>query len=188
MSSAAPSRPLAHRWFFALKPDEITARRTHAFAERELGEGGLLPPERHHVTLALTTDFERAPPGLVAALLRAGDAVTAAPFDLLLDQLSGSARTVALRPSHAVPPLRDLQRRIVAAMAAQGVVLRPDWAFNPHETLCYRKGTPFQRPVEGFRWAVSAFVLVHSFVGLSRHETLRQWPLRPPEDPQGRLL
>lgn len=188
MPFAATSQPLAHRWFFALKPDDITARRTHAFAERELGTHGLLPPERYHVTLALTADFEREPPGLVAALLRAGDAVTAAPFDLPLDQLGGSARTVALRPAHAVPPLRDLQRRIVAAMTAQGLTLRPDWSFNPHETLCYRKEAPFQRPVEGFRWAVGAFVLVHSFVGLSRHETLRQWPLRPPEDPQGRLL
>ena len=188
MSLDAPPQPLAHRWFFALKPDAITARRTHAFAEQVLGERGLLPPEHHHVTLALTADFEREPPGLVAALLRAGDAVTAAPFDLLLDQLSGRARTVALRPAHAVPPLRDLQRRIVAAMTAQGITLRPDWSFSPHETLCYRKGAPFQRPVEGFRWAVDTFALVHSFVGRSRHETLRQWPLRPAEDPQGRLL
>jgi len=188
MSLPASSYLLAHRWFFALKPDDITARRTHAFAEEALGSRGLLPPERHHVTLALTPAVEREPPGLVAALLRAGDAVAAAPFDLLLDQLSGSARTVALRPAHAVPPLRDLQRRIVAAMAAQGLALRPDWSFSPHETLCYRKGAPFQRPVEGFRWAVESFMLVHSFVGLSRHETVRQWPLRVPQDPQGRLL
>lgn len=188
MPPAVSPRPLAHRWFFALKPDDITARRIHAFAERELGEGGLLPPERHHVTLALTTDFEHEPPELVAALMRAGDSVSAAPFDLLLDQLSGSARTVALRPSHAVPTLRTLQQRIVAGMAAQGVVLRPDWTFSPHQTLCYRKGPSFQRPVEGFHWAVSAFALVHSLIGLSRHETLREWPLRPAEDPQGRLL
>jgi len=188
MSLAPSSQRLAHRWFFALKPDDITARRTHAFAEQTLGSRGLLPPERHHVTLALTPDFEREPPGLVAALLRAGDAVAAVPFDLLLDRLSGSARTVALRPAHTVPPLRDLQRCIVTAMAAQDVALRPDWSFSPHETLCYRKGAPFQRPVEGFRWAVDAFMLIHSFVGLSQHETVRQWPLCVPDDPQGRLL
>ncbi len=33
MSVAPAPRLLAHRWFFALKPDEVTARRTHVFAE-----------------------------------------------------------------------------------------------------------------------------------------------------------
>lgn len=188
MPVATAPRLLAHRWFFALKPDDITARRTHAFAEQQLGEHGLLAPDRHHVTLALTEDFDREPHGLVDALMRAGATVIAAPFALHLDRLSGSTRTVALRPTHVVRPLRDLQKGIAAAMAGQGIAMRPDWSFSPHETLCYRKGEPFQQPIEGFHWAVTSFVLVHSFVGLSQHETIGCWPLHAPDDPQGRLF
>jgi len=184
--SARP--PLAHRWFFALKPDDVMAHRTHAFAAEQLGETGLLPPAHHHITLALTPDFPDEPADLIAALLRAGDAVAAAPFTLHLDRLSGSARTVALRPSRAVPPLRALQAAIAAAMAAQGIAMRPDWRFSPHETLCYRKGAPFQRPVAGFHWSVTGFVLVHSVIGRHRHETIGQWPLHAAEPAQGCLF
>lgn len=187
MIAPAP-RLLAHRWFFALKPDEVTARRTRAFAEEQLGEKGLLRPEHHHVTLALTEDFESEPAGLVDALLRAGADVAAAPFELILDKLVGSHRSVALRPRHALPSLRDLQKEIAGAMTWHGAAIREDWAFSPHQTLCYRPGTPFDRPVTPFRWTVEEFVLVHSFVGLSRHETIGRWALRPVEDPQGTLL
>lgn len=172
-------RPLAHRWFFALKPDDRLANRTYAFAVAQLGEARLLPAAHHHITLALTPDYTEEAPDLIAALLRAGDAVAAAPFTLHLDQLNGSGRTVALRPSHVVPPLLALQAAIAAAMAGQGVAMRADWHFSPHETLCYRKGAPFQRLVEGFHWPVTSFALVHSFIGQRRHETIGQWPLRP---------
>ncbi|MBN8830587.1 MAG: 2'-5' RNA ligase [Sphingomonadales bacterium] len=177
-----------HRFFFALKPDEITARRTHAFAEGEIGAKGLLGPERHHVTMGITEDFLAIPGSLVDALLRAGEAVRADRFDLVLDRLSGGHGVVALRPSHVVRPLRELQARIDEAMAAQGLAMREGWTFSPHETLTYRKGTPFTRPIEGFRWNVTQFVLVHSHVGLHRHDIIGRWTLCPPEEAQGRLF
>jgi len=184
----ASSPTLAHRYFFALKPDEETARRTYAFAEEALGSHGLLPPAHHHVTLGLTEDFAQEPAALVERLRRAGASVAAAPFALLLDRLVGSHRTVALRPGHAVPLLQDLQRQIAAAMAAQGIAMRQGWSFSPHETLAYRKEEPFSRRVTGFRWDVVDFVLVHSHVGLTRHETIGRWPLRPVEPAQFSLL
>jgi len=179
---------LAHRWFFALKPDDITARQTHVFAEEELGAKGLLRWDHHHVTLGLTEDFPDVPSELTDALLLAGDAVMATPFNLILDRLVGTNKSVALRPTGLVRPLRALQASIATAMAQQGIAPRPGWTFSPHETLCYRKGTPFIQPVTGFRWAVSEFVLVHSFIGLSRHQTIGRWPLHPPDDPQGTLF
>src|SRR5690606_25023346 len=133
MTITPPTPTIAHRFFFALKPDEETARRTHAFAEQTLGAKGLLVPAHHHVTLALTEDFAEEPPALVARLRHGGGLVAAAPFTLRLDRLVGSTRTVALRPGHAVRPLRNLQKAIAAAMAAQGIAMRRDWTFNPHE-------------------------------------------------------
>lgn len=185
---ALMQRAVVHRFFFALMPDQITARRTHAFAECELGSKGLLEPERHHVTLWVSEDFPFAHGALIDALSRAGDSVRAESFGLTLDRLSGSTRTVALRPSRVVPSLRDLQYRIAAAVAKQGAADRPGWSFSPHQTLTYRKGAPFSRPVPGFQWSVSEFVLIHSHVGLHRHDIVGRWPLHPPVEAQGQLL
>lgn len=189
MPAAALSSPVIHRFFFALKPDIVTARRTYAFAQAELGGKGLLRPERHHVTLGLTEDIAEVPAALVERLLRAGEAVCAPPFALVLDCLSTGYGTVALTPASIPQPLRDLQAGISHAMAAEGLAMRKKWTFHPHETLCYRSApTASERRVTGFRWAVSDFVLVHSYVGLHRHETIGRWPLRTPADPQGLLL
>ncbi len=140
------------------------------------------------MTLALTDDFTGVPDGLVNMLLSAGEAVAAEPFDLVLERLVGSQRSVALRPKGVVRPLKTLQARIATAMMRQGIAMREDWSFSPHETLCYRKGAPFSRPVTGFRWSVTEFVLVHSLVGLHRHETIGRWPLHVTDDAQGQLL
>lgn len=186
LATSAP--PLLHRYFFALKSDMMMARRTHIFAEAELGEKGLLEPERLHVTLGITPDFQEEPSAIRDALIHAGAAIRAAPFAFTLDRLVGGAHTVALRPGRVVPALRDLQKAIAAAMATRNVAMRPDWTFSPHETLAYRKGAPFQRRIEGFRWIVNDFCLVHSVVGLHRHETIGQWQLVAPEEAQGRLF
>ncbi len=150
MSAAAPRALLAHRYFFALLPDAMTARRIHAFAERTFGPKGLMRPERLHVTLAITADFDAPDAAMVDALLRAGDAVAADPFELMLDRLSGGQRTVALRPAHSLPPLRKFQARIAAAMAEQRVPMRPGYSFSPHLTLVYRDGETIAPPTQGF--------------------------------------
>ena len=182
--SVAPRQLLAYRYFFALLPDEFTARRIHAFAERTFGEKGLMRAERLHVTLAITADFPARDEAPVEALLGAGDSVLAAPFDLVLDRLGGGRRTSALRPAHSLRPLAALQADIAKAMAQAGVAMRPAWDFSPHLTLVYRDGEPVQRPVENFGWAVREFALVESLVGLTRHHVLRRWPLAASEDPQ----
>jgi len=179
---------LAHRYFFALLPDEVSARRIHAFAEGQFGAKGLLRPERLHVTLALTADFSGSQPAMIEALLRAGDAASGAPFDLMLDTLSGGRRTTALRPAHVVPPLRALQGRIAEAMTREGVPMRADWSFGPHVTLLYRDGEPVWRAVDNLGWPVRDFVLIESLVGLTRHNVLGRWPLVMPPDPQGSLF
>jgi len=173
----------AHRFFFALKPDADMAAHTLDFARAVLDAAqdgrGLLNAAHHHVTLALTADQATPDPALIAALRRAGDRVQAVPFALHLDRLVATNHSVSLRPSVPVPALTALQSAISAAMAQEGVPMRADWHFDPHETLAYRKSVPGERIVAGFHWPVRAFMLVHSHVGLHRHETIGAWPLAP---------
>lgn len=182
--SIAPRPAVLHRYFFALLPDEVSARRIRAFAEGQFGPRGLLRPERLHVTLAITSDFDAHQPALVEALLRAGDEVAAAPFELLLNELNGGHRTTALRPAHSQPPLRTLQAEIAQAMTAQGVAMRPEWSFSPHVTLLYRDGQPVWRAVDDLGWPVHDFVLIESLVGMTRHQILRRWPLHAAPEQQ----
>jgi 2'-5' RNA ligase len=183
--SIAANPLLAHRFFFALRPDEVTARRTRAFAEQLFGEKGLLRSEHLHITLAITEDFDQPFGAVIERLLQAGASVAAPPFEVVLDRLSASSRSIALRPEHVMPPLRTLQKRITEAMDRERVEMRAGWAFSPHQTLVYRSGTPFSRPVELFRWPAREFLLIHSFVGQTKHEILGRWQL---EDRQYRLL
>ena len=171
------TKPL-FRLFFALKPAPVIARQTDHFAETIGGGEDRIRPDHQHLTLAVTADHVDYPYAVVKALLRAGTTVMAEPFDLLLDHLSFSNRSAALRPSRAAPLLNDLQRSVAAAMRGAGVAMRPGWSFSPHQTLFYRQGRPEQRKVEGFPWRVEQFVLLCSHVGRTHHEILGTWPLK----------
>jgi len=170
------TKPL-YRLLFALKPTPVIARQTDHFASSIGGSEDRILPDHQHLTLAVTADHVDYPYAVVKALLRAGTGITAEPFDLVLDHLSFSSRSAALRPSRAVPLLGDLQRSVTAAMHGAGVALRPGWSFSPHQTLFYRDGRPEQRKVEGFSWRVEQFVLLCSHVGHRRHDILGTWPL-----------
>ncbi|WP_340264750.1 2'-5' RNA ligase family protein [Sphingobium mellinum] len=177
MRPAMRIKPL-YRLFFALKPTAVIARQTDYFAASIGGGQDRILPDHQHLTLAVTADHVDYPYAVVKALLRAGTGILAEPFDLLLDQLSFSNRSAALRPSGAVPLLSDLQRSVATAMRGAGVGLRPDWSFSPHQTLFYRDGRPEKRKVDGFSWRVKQFVLLCSHVGHRHHEILGTWPLK----------
>jgi 2'-5' RNA ligase len=166
-----------HRLFFALKPACMEAHRIDAYVHEIARDARPIRVEHQHVTLAITGDFQSLPPVLVDAMRRAGEAVRAAPFDLRFDRLMASNRSLALRPGGTVPQLVALQHAIAAAMAQQGVPMRADWRFSPHQTLAYRKGAPGNRKIDGFGWRVEDFVLIHSHVGRTRHDELGHWRL-----------
>lgn len=171
------NKPL-FRLLFALKPTVVIARQTDHFAQMIAADAPRILPEHQHVTLAVTSDQVDYPYRAVKSLLRAGTRVMAEPFDLPLDRLSSTNRSVALRPSRSVPLLNALQHAIVAGMQAEGVAIRPDWTFSPHQTLFYRRGSPEQRRIDGFTWRVEDFVLLCSHVGHAHHEILGTWPLK----------
>lgn len=188
MDIISQKNAVAHRFFFTLKPDDETARRTRAWAEEKLGSRGLLSADRYHVTLALTGDFLDPSPVLTEKLLAVGASVYGPPFSLVLDVLSSSDRVAVLQPTMVPPALKHLQKCIRAGMEEQNVDLRNGSKFDPHQTLAYRKGEPFQCSVNGFLWEVNEFALIHSHVGLSRHDTVAKWPLRPRDSAQPALL
>ncbi len=174
-----PANPAPlYRLFFALKPHPLVARQTDHFAERLASGAHRVRTDHQHMTLAITNDHADYPYEQVKALLRVGSAIAADPFDLQLHRLRGTNRSVALRPERTVAPLGQLQKQLQAGMAAHRAPLRRDWRFNPHQTLLYRDGAPFEERIDGFAWDVEAFVLICSHVGRTRHDILGKWPLR----------
>lgn len=171
------TRPL-YRLFFAVKPPPVVARQIDHFAECLDRRAQRIRPDHQHVTLGITADWPDYPYERIKALRRAAAGIMAEPFDLLLDRLSMGGRSAALRPSHSIAALKQLQQQVADAMRRADVTPRPDWSFSPHQTLFYRDGPPDQRPIDGFGWRVEELVLICSHVGRTRHELIGSWPLQ----------
>ncbi|UIJ45667.1 2'-5' RNA ligase family protein [Sphingomonas cannabina] len=173
------SAPVRYRPFFAIKPaDEVLApiagmRRTYC------GEGTPVRSEHAHITLEIFDDHPRRPDELIAELVAIGNAVEAAAFELMLDRVVGTVRSVALRPGRRSTGLALLQRAIHAEVDRAGLKAREGWSFSPHLTLGYREGEAFSRAVAPVAWQVDEFVLIHSHVGATRHEIVGRWRLMP---------
>jgi len=178
MNMPAVPKHQCDRFFFAVQPDADAARGIHLFTVRELPEGRPVPLTHQHVTLALTEDAEPPADALAERLREVGAQVRGDPFDLVFDRLSASCRSVALVPDNTPAALFALQRSIADAMARGSVPMRLGWRFRPHQTLCHRKGEPFSRAVQEFRYAVREFLLIRSVVGMTRHEVVDRWPLK----------
>jgi len=51
-------------------------------------------------------------------------------------------------------------------------------------TLGYRDGAPFTQAIAPIGWTADAFVLVHSYVGWTRHDVIGRWLLNGDDDRQ----
>ena len=169
--------------FFAIQPDEDTAtcifnsgstlRALHRL------RGRLIAPERLHITLHFLGDFDAAVAGRAMEAVRS---MRAEPIDIILDRAKSFSNRRQMRPFvlvSAAPSheLRSFQKKLAAALLKAG--LRNEVrSFKPHLTLLYDEQVVKERPVTPIRWTVHEFVLVHSFVGRSRYETLGRWPLK----------
>jgi 2'-5' RNA ligase len=134
-------------------------------------------PSGHlHLTLAITEDHDVPPKVQMDRMARIPGELWLRSFDLSLDRLTGGEGSLALCPSDKPSQLKLLQRQLRKTLALSGI-RRAGWRFNPHVTLLYRKGPPFSQPVAPISWRVDELVLVHSHVGLTRHDIVRRWPL-----------
>ncbi|MET0310218.1 MAG: 2'-5' RNA ligase family protein [Sphingomonas sp.] len=165
-----------HRLFFALKPTLVESRLTGLFRDTLEPQLDPVANDRLHMTLGITSDFMAFPHDLAQRMLGIGEAVAGDPFALSLDRLSGSERSMALRPNKRPPALSALQKQIDDQLRYWNL-MRTGWSFNPHVTLGYRAGLSFLKPIVPLEWEVGDVVLIHSLVGATRHVELGRWPL-----------
>jgi RNA 2',3'-cyclic 3'-phosphodiesterase len=169
------SAALRHRFFFALQPPPGSASDIEHLSSM-LGRGRRVRVEHFHITLAITGDYEEPSAQIADKMVRMPKDLLLAPFGLVLDQLAGSGRSLALRLSDKPSRLALLQRQLERALVRTGM-RRPGWRFSPHLTLLYRHGLGFSHSIEPIVWRATELVLVHSHVGLTRHDILGRWPL-----------
>jgi 2'-5' RNA ligase len=165
-----------HRLFFALKPSPIEANLTGLIRDAAASELDPVINGRLHLTLGITSDYAAYPQDVAQRLASIGEHLAGDPFLLPLDRLSGSERSIALRPNKRPAALSALQKQIDDQLRYWNL-MRTGWSFNPHVTLGYRAGLSFLRPITPLIWDIRDLVLIHSVVGATRHIELSRWPL-----------
>lgn len=163
------------RLLFVLRPpvavaDHIDRERSH------LGPGKPVRTDYLHVTLGLV-DFPLLPSRAVSAMREIGETVATGAFRIAMDRVTGTGRSVALRPSERIEQLHRLREQLATGMSRMGLAPARRRPFRPHITLLYRHGAPFDREVDIVSWTVDDFLLIHSRVGLTEHIVLERWPL-----------
>jgi len=186
----APSegRPdVPHAVFFAVVADAAGAARLRERAgliDRRFGVGGrLLEAERLHVSLhAVGAYVDLRPDADIARWCRAGAAVSAAPFEVVFDQVAtfgGDGNPLVFKSSNESDRAGFLALHLMLGMmlADVGELIKPR-SFTPHMTLSYRGKRIAETAIEPVRWRPHELVLVDSHVGAHRHDVLARWPLR----------
>jgi len=181
------SAPIRHRVFFTFLPPSGPRGVIAQLGERLHSDGQHVRYDRLHLTLSITIDFDELPPSIVDSMKRVGDEITEAPQPILLDQVSGSNRSIVLRPSRTPRSLKRFEKELERRALARRVPLhrRP---FSPHVTMLYRPGRPFTRLTDPIGWTATELVLLHSAVGATRHTVLGRWPLQRREEEGGEQL
>jgi RNA 2',3'-cyclic 3'-phosphodiesterase len=180
--------------FFALQPDGELSARIAALSQELKARYKLaarpIAPERLHLSLfhvgtwlGLRQDVVREARNVAASLREptfrvAFDKVVSfagkpgnRPLVLTADETDDSASgTVAVKAFY---------RTMTDAMLRAGINKGVNGKFTPHVTLMY-DGHKIVEPIDDeIAWTVREFVLIHSFVGLSKYEILGRWPLEP---------
>jgi 2'-5' RNA ligase len=183
---ARPERP--ERLFFGLQPDAETSARIARLGDRFVREhrleGKRIDAERLHVSLHHVGDFRRLRSAVIYGVSRAASCVSVPPFEISLSIIK-SFEVPASRSGHAQRrPLvllsdgragTELYESLGASMAQNG--LRPGKHFTPHITLLYGRTAVPAQAIEPVQFTVRDFALIHSKLGLARHEVVGRWLL-----------
>lgn len=176
------TEPPKHRVFLALKPDDAAAGQASETALRLMRENGLtgkpLKPSNFHISLPTLWEGERFPADLAKIVSACLQTVRMPSFEIILDMAMSFRQPkryiLVLGTTRSIANIYGLNRQLLAAIGSK---MRGN-AFNPHMTLIYTDRPVEKQPVEPIRWTAREFVLIHSFIGQGRHETVARWPLR----------
>ena len=176
-----------HNVFFAALPDATMnagAGETARDMRRRFGLTATpIPQERRHVSLLSLGGFSGScPPAVIDAAVRAGAAVSMAPFLAEFDRVAsfsashGQRALVLTGDGGGIAGFMRLQEVLKHALIEAGLRLPRQSGSTPHLTVMYESRT-CDFAIEPISWTVSRFALVDSLVGQSRHVRLGQWLL-----------
>ena len=175
------------RIFFAVLPDDETAARIHALAEKlkpaNKFTGTLIRPEHLHITLFHLGDWNGLPQSIVDIAGKAAAEVIAAPFEIACARTESFRNSTGVYPFVLLPeqgatPLRAFHGALGAALKRSGLGGATQGEFKPHVTLLRDGLRAKPAPVAPIAWTARDFVLVHSLLGKTTHIHLGRWPLR----------
>jgi len=171
-----------HRFFLAVKPDAAAIEQANEVTLRLMRENGLvgtpLKPKNLHISLPMVWEGAEFPNDIAETVSARVQAVRMPPFEIILDMAMSFRQpkryVLVLGTTRSIANLYGLNRQLVTASGSKA----RGSSFNPHMTLLYADRPVEKQPVEPVRWMAGEFVLIHSYVGLGRHETVGRWPLR----------
>lgn len=174
------------RLFFAVLPDDRAADLASAVAAAlsTVDRTSRIRREHLHVTLHHLGDHQGVPASVVQMAQRAAQAAAGSPcFEIGFDQIQrfdrhGRKAATVLTGQAGVAAVCAFQALLGAEMKRAGLGQWVDKNFTPHMTLLYSHRAAASQPTEPVTWVVRDLVLVHSYIGETRHEVLGRWLLQ----------
>lgn len=187
MAPTFEQAPRCHSLMLFLMPDRVIAETIAQRCQTDWApdfRGKRLPWDRLHVTTCLFSQTPDRPDVSVVEDLKAAlDEVRFMPFWMGFDWMcsfgAGGKRPRVLASSDDIH-FHYFRRSIRDAVTAAGYKdhLRPK--HDPHVTMFYERQPAPKVRIDTIGWQVREFVLVDSWVGLTRHEILGRWTLNDP--------
>ncbi|KRE89403.1 hypothetical protein ASG87_03420 [Frateuria sp. Soil773] len=181
-----PARPAeVHNLFFALLADDDVRVRIARVADALKADGRLrgqwVKPANYHVTLHFLGGHADLRPAMVDAASQAAAGVRCAPFELVLDRLTGfrGRRPPCVLGCLDTPAgLAALWEALRDRLIRHGLGGGLSRSFTPHATLAYAdRLLDAPPPFAPVHWPVRDFALVHNKVGSGAYRVLGRWPL-----------
>lgn len=180
--SAAKGERLPYALKFSIFPSPAEAQEIVRLTGPMLQALGLtgkpLMPHRLHVTVHKLGEYAEVPEDLIAAAMRAGDALAFDAFEVAFDCAMSfpSAGTCVLSGHEGTRQLTAFYEELGESMRSQG--LRAGRSFAPSMALVYDKHFVAEHSIVPVCWMAREFVLIKSHIGTGKYDLLGSWPAR----------
>lgn len=183
-----PPAPPKYRLFVGIFPSPGAVEpisKLQADSRDRFGLSGRFRSRNHlHMTLHHIDDYPEIPQRVIET---AAEACAAAfkgqpSLEITFDHVKsfsgrpGNLPFVLVNPN-GNEPLMELHHRLITELAKRKLARRGDFKFVPHVTLLYDRQSVPEQPVPPVSWRVNEVVLVLSYLGETKYERLRCWPL-----------